>query len=166
MNSEIKPKVIHIKHFKHCTKPVFLQGMRKTPNSSNKQMSALLQGTINSDRRKYPTLLTIFKMSMPSFWIQKGEAESLSWGNLAGKKRKIASISCLKISIFRFSGGTPHKIPKQRRKRKSWRKTSHTSQADFLHKPMQLQTLKAQIVEHPDGTNIRLRYHWLRTHFQ
>lgn len=117
------------------------------PKSSNNQISALLWLTINSNWRKYHTLLTVFKVSMPSFWIQRGEEESLSRGNLIGKKReKIANISCLKISIFRFSWRTPHRIPKQRRKRKSWRKTSHTSRADFLHKPRQFQTLKAKLL--------------------
>lgn len=80
------------------------------------------------------------------------------------KRGKIAGISCLKISIFCFSWGTSHEIPQ--RKRKSWRKTSHTSHADFLHKRMPLQTSKAQIVEQPDGANIRLQHYWLRTHFQ
>jgi hypothetical protein len=57
------------------------------PYTLNNQISVLLQLTINSDWRKYHTLLTILKMSVLSFWIQKGEEESQPWRNLAGKKR-------------------------------------------------------------------------------
>lgn len=113
------------------------------PNSSKNRISALLCLTINSNWKKYHTLLTILKTSMPSFWIQRGEEES-SLKSIRQKERKIANISCLKISIFRFSWSTSQRIPNQWRK--SWRKTSHTSPADFLHKPMQLQTLKAKLL--------------------
>lgn len=110
----------------------------QTPPKTEFQLYYVL--TINSNWKKNTHYLLFWRhLCHPSEFkgVKKNHCHEKS---IRQKERKIANISCLKISIFRFSWSTSQRIPNQWRK--SWRKTSHTSPADFLHKPMQLQTLK------------------------
>lgn len=115
------------------------------PNSSKNWISALLCLTINSNWKKKSHITYYFEDIYAILLNSKGWRRiTATRKSIRQKERKIANISCLKISIFRFSWSTSQRIPNQWRK--SWRKTSHTSPADFLHKPMQLQTLKAKLL--------------------